>query len=131
MSGPREDHGPGPSEVPDADTGDHGLAAQVATVAVCDVATRAAQCPPRLTAQPPHKQPQGGALTDAPRAFTRRLGAIRIRGEHGLGWRKHWAVLATRFRCAHDRYTPFMGVLCGLVNAQTARWQATQRPYSA
>ena len=115
----------------DADKGYQGLGAQIETVAVCDVATRAEQCQPRLTAQTPHKKPKGGELTDEQRAFNRQLGAIRIRVEHCLGWLKHWAVLATRFRCAHDRYTPIMCVLCGLVNAQTARWQAAQRPYSA
>lgn len=114
-----------------ADKGYQGLAAQVETVASCDVATREERCQPRLTAQTPHKRPKGGALTDEQRAFNRRLGAVRIRVEHCLGWLKHWAILATRFRCAHDRYTPIMCVLCGLVNAQTARWQAAQRAYSA
>jgi hypothetical protein len=66
----------------DAAKGYQGLAAQVATVAVCDVATREEQCPPRLTAQTPHKKPKGGALTDEQRAFNRRLGAVRIRVEH-------------------------------------------------
>jgi len=114
-----------------ADKGYQGLAAQVAIVAVCDVATREEQCQPRLTAQTPHKKPKGGELTDEQGTYNRRLGTIRIRVEHCLGWLKHWAILATRFRCAHDRYTPIMCVLCGLVNAQTARWQAAQRPYSA
>jgi hypothetical protein len=51
---------------------------------------------------------------------------VRIRVEHCLGWLKHWAILATRFRCAHDRYTPIVQIICGLVNAQTARWQAAR-----
>lgn len=112
-----------------ADKGYQGLAAQVATVARCDVATREEQCQPRLTVQTPHKKPKGGALTDEQRAFNRHLGAIRIRVEHCIGWLKHWAILATRFRCAHDRYTPVMQLICGLVNAQTARWQAANAAY--
>jgi hypothetical protein len=83
-----------------------------------------------LAAQTPQKKPRGGALTEAQRQFNRALGAIRIRVEHCLGWLKHWAVVATRFRCAHDRSTPLRCVICGLVNAQIARWQATQRAYS-
>jgi len=110
----------------DADKGYQGLAAQVETVAVCDRATREARSQPRLTIQTPHKKPRGGELTDEQRRFNRELGAVRIRVEHCRGWLKNWAVLATRFRCAHDRYTPIMGVVCGLVNAQTARWQAAR-----
>jgi hypothetical protein len=115
----------------DADKGYQGLAAQVETVAVCDVATREEEQRPRLLAQTPHKKPRGGELTEEQRAFNRHLGAIRIRVEHCLGWLKHWAILATRFRCAHARYTPVMCVICGLVNAQTARWQATRAAQSA
>lgn len=85
----------------------------------------------RLIAQTPHKKPRGGELTEEQRQCNRALGAIRIRVEHCLGWLKYWAILATRFRCAHDRYTPIMCVCCGLTNAQTARWQATQRAYFA
>lgn len=109
-----------------ADKGYQGLAAQVETAAVCDVATRAERQHPRLTAQTPHKKPRGGALTDEQRAFNQRLGAVRIRVEHCLGWLKNWAILATRFRCAHPLYTAIMQISCGLVNAQTRRWQAAQ-----
>ncbi len=112
-----------------ADKGYQGLTAQVATTAVCDVATREERQHPRLDARTPHKKPRGGELTDEQRQFNRQLGAIRIRVEHCLGWLKHWAILATRFRCAHDRYTPIMCVICGLVNAQTARWQASRAAY--
>jgi hypothetical protein len=115
----------------DADKGYQGLAAQVETVAVCDVATRQARLVPRLTVRTPHKKPRGGDLTDEQRRFNRALGAVRIRVEHCLGWLKNWAILATRFRCAHDRYTPIMCVICGLVNAQTKRWQAASPAYSA
>jgi hypothetical protein len=86
-----------------------------------------------VLAQTPHKQPRGGALTDEPRQCNRALGTIRIRVEHGLGWLTNWAILATRCRCAHDRYTRIMAVIGGLVSAQTARWQAaraTQGAYS-
>ncbi|MFN8538749.1 MAG: transposase family protein [Thermomicrobiales bacterium] len=114
-----------------ADKGYQGLAAQVETVALCDVASREERAAPRLTARTPHKKPRGGELTDAQRQDNRALGTVRIRVEHCLGWLKHWAILATRFRCAHDRYTPILCVLCGLVNAQTARWQATRDAYSA
>jgi len=114
-----------------ADKGDQGLAAQAEALALCDVASRAERTQPRLTARTPHKKPQGGELTAEQRAANRQLGAVRIRVEHCIGWLKHWAVLATRFRCAHDHYTPIMQTICGLVNAQTARWQATQRAYSA
>lgn len=114
-----------------ADKGYQGLAAQVEAVSVCDVASREERHAPRLTARTPHKKPRGGELTEEQRACNRALGAVRIRVEHCLGWLKHWAILATRFRCAHDRYTPILAVICGLVNAQTARWQAAQRAYSA
>jgi hypothetical protein len=117
-----------------ADKGDQGLAAQVEVAAVCDVPTRAEGAQPRLTARTPHKKPRGGELTEAQRQENRALGAVRIRVEHCLGWLKNWAILATRFRCAHARYTAIMRVICGLVNAQTARWQAAraaQAAYSA
>ena len=100
-------------------------------MAACDVATREERHRPRVLAQTPHKQPRGGALTDEQRQFNRALGTIRIRVEHCLGWLKHWAILATRFRCAHDRYTRIMAVICGLVNAQTARWQAARATQGA
>jgi hypothetical protein len=114
-----------------ADKGYQGLAAQVEAMAVCDVATREERQSPRLVARTPHKKPRGGELTEEQRRFNQELGAVRIRVEHCLGWLKNWAILATRFRCAHDRYTPIMCVLCGLVNAQTARWQAAAPAYSA
>jgi hypothetical protein len=115
----------------DADKGYQGLAAQVEPVAACDLATREERSQPRLTVQTPHKKPRGGALTDEQRQFNRALGAVRIRVEHCLGWLKNCAALATRFRCAHDRYTPLMGVICGRVNAQTARWQAARAAQAA
>jgi len=109
-----------------ADKGYQGLAAQVEAVALCEVATREERAQPRLTARTPHKKPRGGELTDEQRQDNRALGAVRIRVEHCLGWLKHWAILATRFRCAHTLYTAVMLLICGLVNAQTRRWQAAQ-----
>jgi hypothetical protein len=113
------------------DKGYQGLAAQVEAVTVCDVATREERQHLRLAARTPHKKPRGGELTEGQRRFNRELGAVRIRVEHCLGWLKNWAILATRFRCAHDCYTPIRCVVCGLVNAQTARWQAARAAYSA
>jgi hypothetical protein len=81
---------------------------------------------PRLTVQTPTKKPKGGELSDEQRAFNRALGAIRVRIEHCIGWAKNWAILATRFRCGHAIYTSIMRTICGLVNLQTARWQAAK-----
>jgi len=114
-----------------ADKGYQGLTAQVEAVTLCDVATREERQHPRLDARTPHKQPRGGDLTEEQRQYNRQLGSVRIRVEHCLGWLKHWAILATRFRCAHDCSTPIMCVICGLVNAQTACWQAAGAAYSA
>lgn len=114
-----------------ADKGYQGLAAQVEPVALCDVASREERAQPRLTARTPHKKPRGGDLAAAQRQDNRALGAVRIRVEHCIGWLKHWAILATRFRCAQSCYTPILCVLCGLVNAQTARWQTARDAYSA
>lgn len=115
----------------DAVKGYQGLAARVEAVPACDLATREERHQPRLTVRTPHKKPRGGDLTDEQRQFNHQLGATRIRVEHCLGWLKNWAVLATRFRCTHDRYTPIMCVIGGLVNAQTARWQAIRAAPSA
>ena len=115
----------------DADKGYQGLAARVACVAVCDVATRAERQMPRLVVQTPHKKPKGGELTAEQRQDNHRLGSRRIRVEHCIGWLKNWAILATRFRCAHPLYTPILRTVCGLVNAQTARWHATRTAQAA
>lgn len=115
----------------DADKGYQGLAAQVERVAACDVATRTAQEVPRLAVQTPHKKPKGGALTEEQRAFNQQLAQRRIRVEHCIGWLKNWAVVATRFRCAHTLYTDMIRAVCGLVNAQTARWQAARAAQQA
>jgi hypothetical protein len=109
-----------------ADKGYQGLAAQVPLVVVRDPTMGTEQVVPRLTVQIPYKKPRGGELTAAQRAFNAALSAIRIRVEHCIGWAKNWAVLATRFRCAHELYTPIMRTICGFVNVQTDRWQAAK-----
>jgi hypothetical protein len=115
----------------DADKGYQGLAARVERVAVCEVATRAERQIPRLTVQTPHKKPKGGELTEEQRQCNHQLGRRRIRVEHCIGWLKHWAIIATRFRGAHALYTAIMRTVCGLVNAQTARWQAARAAQAA
>ena len=115
----------------DADKGYQGLAQQVQLVTVRDEATGAEQQVPRLTVQTPYKKPKGQALTDAQRAFNQALNAVRVRVEHCIGWAKNWAILATRFRCAHTIYTSIMQLVCGLVNAQTHRWQAAKAANTA
>jgi transposase len=115
----------------DADKGYQGLAAQVERLAVGDVATRTERQVPRLTVRIPHKKPKGGELTEEQRAFNHQIGQRRIRVEHCIGWLKNWAIIATRFRCAHALYATIMQTVCGLVNAQTARWQAARLPQVA
>lgn len=110
----------------EADKGYQGLAEQVTRVTVRNVETGEEQQVPRLTVYTPIKKPKGQELTDKQKAFNRQLGAIRVRVEHCIGWVKNWAIIATRFRCAHSIYTLVMQVICGLVNWQTQRWQAVQ-----
>lgn len=93
---------------------------------VRDRTTGTEQVVPRLTVQTPYKKPRGGELTAEQHAFNAALSAIRIRVEHCIGWAKNWAILATRFRCAHEIYTAIMGTICGFVNVQTDRWQAAK-----
>ncbi len=110
----------------DADKGYQGLDQQVQVVTVRDPVTGAEQSVPRLTVQTPYKKPKGQELTDKQRAFNHALNAVRVRVEHCIGWAKNWAILATRFRCAHTIYTSIMQLVCGLVNVQTHRWQAAK-----
>jgi hypothetical protein len=110
----------------DADKGYQGLADQVTLVTVRNVETGEEQQVPRITVQTPIKKPKGQELTDEQKAFNHQLGAIRVRVEHCIGWVKNWAIIATRFRCAHSIYTLVMQVVCGLVNWQTQRWQAAK-----
>jgi hypothetical protein len=109
-----------------ADKGYQGLDKQVSLVMVTNAET-GEQCQvPRLTMETPVKKPKGGELTEEQLAFNHRLNSIRVRVEHCIGWVKNWKIIATRFRCAHSIYTRIMQVVCGLVNGQTQRWQATK-----
>jgi len=110
----------------DADKGYQGLAEQVTLVTIRNAETGVEQQMPRLIVRTPFKKPKGGELTVEQKAFNQQLGAIRVRVEHCIGWAKNWAILATRFRCAHSIYTSVMRTICGLVNAQTLRWQSAR-----
>lgn len=108
----------------DADKGYQGLAKQVEMITVISPKTGKKQAVPRLLVQTPAKKPKGGELTEDQRAYNSILNAIRVRVEHCIGWAKNWAILATRFRCAHSIYNSIFRTICGLVNSQTQRWQA-------
>ena len=109
-----------------ADKGYQGLAKQVSLVTVRNVETGEEEQLPRLTLKTPFKKPKGGALTEEQKAFNKLLGSIRVRVEHCIGWVKNWAIVATRFRCAHSIYTLVVQVICGFVNLQTERWQVAK-----
>ena len=110
----------------DADKGYQGLAEQVSQVTVTDPETGAEQQVPRLEVKTPVKKPTGKELTPEPQAFNTDLSRGRVRIEPCLGWSKKWAIMATRFRCAHTIYTAILCTVCGLINAQTQRWQAAK-----
>ena len=110
----------------EADKGYQGLAAQVSRVTVTDPETGAEHQGPRLEVKTPFKKPPGKELTQEQQAFNTALSKVRVRIEHCLGWIKNWAVIAPRFRCAHTIYTAILCTVCGLVNAQTQRWQAAK-----
>lgn len=110
----------------DAAKGYQGLAEQVSQVTVTDPETGAEHLGPRLAVKTPFKQPRGKELTREHQAFNTELSKVRVRIEHGLGWIKNWAIIATRFRCAQKIYTAILRTVCGLVNAQTQRWQAAK-----
>jgi len=110
----------------DADKGYQGLAEQVCLVTVTDPETGAEQQVPRLAVKTPFKKPPGQELTQDQQAFNTHLSQVRVRIEHCIGWVKNWAIIATRFRCAHTIYTAILRTICGLVNAQTQRWQAAK-----
>ncbi len=110
----------------DADKGYQGLAEQVSQVTVTDPQTGAEQRVPRLEGKTPVKKPQGKELTQDQQAFNTDLSKVRVRIEHCLGWVKNWASIATRFRCAQQIYTAILCTVCGLVNAQTQRWQTAK-----
>lgn len=77
-----------------------------------------------FTLKIPFRKPKGKDLSAEQKAFNHDLSALRVRIEHCIGWLKNWAILANRFRCAHAIYTPVFQLVCGLVNAQTQRWQS-------
>ena len=108
----------------EADKGYQGMAEQVGLVTVVNPETGEAQEVPRITVRIPFKKPKGKELTKEERAFNHQVGGLRVRVEHCIGWAKNWAILANRFRCDHSIYTSVMRTICGLVNAQTQRWQA-------
>jgi len=110
----------------DADKGYQGLAAQVDYVSVYDPTSGETKMLPRLQVKTPVKKPKGQELTDEQKAFNQTLGSIRIRIEHCIGWAKNWAILATRFRCAHTIYTSIVRTIFGFVNVQTQRWQTAK-----
>lgn len=109
-----------------ADKGYQGLDKRVSLVTVQDAETGQQQQVPRLIVKTPFKKPKGGELNEQQKAYNQAIGQVRVRVEHCIGWVKNWAIIATRFRCAHAIYTEVMQVVCGLVNLQTARWQATK-----
>ena len=114
-----------------ADKGYQGLAEQVSGVTVTDPQTGAEHQVPCLEVKTPFKKPKGQELTQEQQAFNTHLSKVRVRIEHCFGWVKNWAIIATRFRCAHEIYTAILRTVCGLVNAQTQRWQATKADYCA
>jgi len=129
-----------------ADSGYQGLDKQVAATAgsqaqIAPPDTERARTEPAETEEGageggrsvclPFKKPKGGELTAEQKAFNQALSRVRVRIEHCLGWVKNWAIIATRFRCAHGIYTSILRTVCGLVNAQTQRWQAAKAAYCA
>ena len=115
----------------DADKGYQGLTEQVSQVTVIDPQTGAEQQVRRLEVKTPFKKPKGKELTQEQQAFNTHLSKVRVRIEHCIGWIKNWAIIATRFRCAHKIYTAILCTVCGLVNAQTQRWQPAKTAYCA
>ncbi len=107
----------------DADKGYQGIDKQVGEVVVKNEERGEQEVSPRLTVKIPIKKPKGGELSAEEKQYNKELSAIRVRVEHCNGWIKNWAIIATRFRCSHQIYSSVMRVVCGLVNAQTQRWQ--------
>jgi hypothetical protein len=106
-----------------ADKAYQGMSEQVGLITVVNPETGETQQVPRVTIRIPFKKQKGKEPTKEEQAFNQQLGALRVRVEHCIGWSKNWAILATRFRCDHSIYTSVMRTVCGLVNAQTQRWQ--------
>jgi len=122
----------------DADKGYQGLDKQVSLVTIRNIESMVEDSRhgeeeqvPRLKVHLPFKKPKRGELTEEQKGFNRQLSSIRVRVEHCIGWVKNWAIIGTRFRCAHAIYTLVMEVVCGLVNVQTERWQADKAQMTA
>lgn len=113
------------------DKGYQGIDKLVKWLEVVDIHSGEKRSVARLTVRIPYKKPKGGELTEEQRVFNSAVSAIRVRIEHCIGWVKNWAILATRFRCAHSIYTAIMRTICGLVNLQTRAWQAAKFANSA
>jgi len=109
-----------------ADKGYQGLDKRVGLVTIQDAQTGKPKQVPRLIVKTPFKKPKGDELNEEQKAYNRAIGQVRVRVEHCIGWVKNWAIIATRFRCAHAIYTEVMQLVCGLVNLQTQRWQAAK-----
>lgn len=101
------------------DKGYQGLAEQVALLT--DTQDNAAPC---FTLKIPLKKPKGKDLSPEQKSFNSLVSKLRVPIEHCIGWLKNWAILATRFRCDHAIYTSIFQLVCGLVNAQSLRWQS-------
>ena len=106
--------------------GSQGLAEQVSQVTVTDPETGAEHLVPRRAVKTPFQTPRGTEWPQAHPAFNTELSKVRVRLEPCLGWLKNGALIAPRFRCAHKLYTAILRTVCGLVNAQTQRWQTAK-----
>lgn len=114
-----------------ADKGYQGIADQVRLVPAINAATGQEEQVPAVIIDIPIKKPKGKELTQEEKEFNHKLGSIRVRVEHCIGWVKNWKIIATRFRCVHSIYTKVLQVVCGLVNWQTQRWQAAKAVVAA
>lgn len=106
------------------DKGYQGLEKGVEQQTIVDAVNGATATIRRVRVLTPVKKPHKRDLGEADVVHNHMLGRIRVRIEHCIGWVKNWAIMTTRFRCSHTIYTAVMQTVCGMVNAQTARWQA-------
>lgn len=107
----------------DGDKGYQGMEKQAGEMVVKNEETGGEESAPRLRVKTPIKKPKGGELREEEKQYNKELSSIRVRVEHCIGWVKNWGIIGTRFRCSHEIYTSVMRAVCGLVNAQTQRWQ--------
>ncbi len=111
-----------------ADKGYQGLDKRVRVVTVQNLESGEQEEVAHLIVKTPIKKPKGGELNKEQKAYNRAIGQVRVRVEHCIGWVKNWAIIATRFRCAHSIYTEVMQVVCGLVT--TPKLNAGKQPRS-